>query len=254
MLFVALFMMIGLSLLAYMYLEANRNHVAYKQLDFIDLPRKFDRFRIFFISDIHFRIISGAIIAKIKNEVDMIIIGGDILEKRVPFVNVEENLKKLTEIAPTYFVWGNNDYEGDVERLTACLLKYGVTILKNEAVSIKRGDECISLIGVDNGKQRVNLTKALSEAKDDFKIFVSHTPEIRHDLPKSSGIRLFLSGHTHGGQIRLFGFGIREKGKFAKEGDMWVLISNGYGTTTVPLRLGAKAETHIIILRRSNDL
>ena len=59
-------------------------------------------------------------------------------------------------------------------------------------------------------------------------------------------LSLLLSGHTHGGQIHLFGFSPYEKGRLKKENDLTVLISNGYGTTGVPLRLGAKAETHLI--------
>ena len=55
-----------------------------------------------------------------------------------------------------------------------------------------------------------------------------------------------LSGHTHGGQIHLFGFRPYERGRLKRENDLTILISNGYGTTGVPLRLGAKAETHLI--------
>lgn len=237
------------ALILYMYIEARRNIVVFHELHFHDLPKSFDGYKIFFISDLHFRIISEVILAKIKGEADLIIIGGDILEKNVQFKNVETNIRKLTEIAPTFFVWGNNDYEGDVERLQQVLQKYQVTILKNDAVSITKNHDRISLIGVDNGKRRVNLQKALKEARDDFKIFVSHTPDIRRQLPKDEGIRLFLSGHTHGGQIRLFGIGIREKGMLKKVGEMWVLISNGYGTTRVHLRLGAKPETHLLTLK-----
>ncbi|WP_370314234.1 hypothetical protein [Guptibacillus hwajinpoensis] len=61
---------------------------------------------------------------------------------------------------------------------------------------------------------------------------------------------MILSGHTHGGQIRLFGWGIREKGGIKNINGTTVVISNGYGTTTLPLRLMAPAESHIFILKR----
>lgn len=245
-----LFIMIGLFMfLIYMVFQAFRNHVSKHELFFEDLPEAFHGYRIFFISDIHFRIVNKKIINEINKETDIIIIGGDLLEKKVPISNVVKNIKLLTNIAPTYFVWGNNDYEGNVAQLTALLKKHGVEILDNRAITLRKNRESISLIGVDNGKKRMDLSKALAEAKEPFKIFVSHTPEVRHKLPREIGIRLFLSGHTHGGQIRLFGFGIREKGMLQQDGNRWVLISNGYGTTFLPLRFGAKAETHLITLK-----
>lgn len=237
-------------LLIYMIIQAFRNHINYHELFFKDLPQNFHGFRIFFISDIHFRVISKKIINEIQKNTDIVIIGGDLLEKNVPFSNVEKNIKRLTNIAPTYFVWGNNDYEGNVEQLTVLLKEYGVEILNNRAVSLKKNSDSISLIGVDNGTKRMDITKALAEAREPYKIFVSHTPEVRHKLPKDIGIRLFLSGHTHGGQIRLFGFGIREKGMLQFDENRWILISNGYGTTGLPLRLGAKAQTHLITLKK----
>ena len=82
-----------------------------------------------------------------------------------------------------------------------------------------------------------------------FKILVCHNPEISKKMDPQYGIHLLLSGHTHGGQIRILGFGPYEKGRLKKDKDLTTLISNGYGTTGVPLRLGAKPETHFISIR-----
>lgn len=68
-------------------------------------------------------------------------------------------------------------------------------------------------------------------------------------IQKHHHIGLVLSGHTHGGQIRLLGLGLKEKGSMREiKDDMYMLISNGYGTTGLPLRLSAPAQTHIITL------
>ncbi|MFP3472451.1 hypothetical protein R0J90_20570, partial [Micrococcus sp. SIMBA_144] len=65
---------------------------------------------------------------------------------------------------------------------------------------------------------------------------------------KEDGIDLMISGHTHGGQIRLFGWGLYKKGRLENLPETTLLVSNGYGTTAIPLRLGAPAETHLLIL------
>ena len=59
-------------------------------------------------------------------------------------------------------------------------------------------------------------------------------------------LSLMLAGHTHGGQIRIGKLGLLEKGSFQIDGGRAKLISNGYGTSTLPLRLGARPECHII--------
>ena len=69
---------------------------------------------MFFISDIHRRIVSESIIEEVSGKVDVVIIGGDLLEKGVPMERVKENIKKLKKLGPILFVWGNNDYEVDV--------------------------------------------------------------------------------------------------------------------------------------------
>ena len=47
----------------------------------------------------------------------------------------------------------------------------------------------------------------------------------------------------------LFGFGPYEKGTLKRDNHKTILISNGYGTTGVPLRLGAKSETHLLTIQ-----
>jgi len=79
-------------------------------------------------------------------------------------------------------------------------------------------------------------------------ILVSHNPEIHHQIQEADGIDLILSGHTHGGQIRFGRFGLCEIGGTGTVYKAPYLISNGYGTSKLPLRLGARPETHLIKL------
>ena len=73
--------------------------------------------------------------------------------------------------------------------------------------------------------------------------------DIQKKLLPEHEIRLVLSGHTHGGQIHILGYSPYEKGKIKKLENTTLLISNGYGTTSLPLRLGAPAECHLITIK-----
>lgn len=251
-------LLVVLFLVAFMYKEAFADRVNFQRLEFANFPPSFGEVKIFFISDIHRRKISAKIIDQVETQgkVDLVIIGGDLIEKGVPLENVQKNIQQLKKLGPVFFVWGNNDYEVDFRRLDSLLLNMGVTVLVNNSILFEseQGDR-LFILGVDDlSLDRDNLELALSETnKEDFKILVSHNPEIRRKIRLEQGINLVLSGHTHGGQIRLFGFSLFEKGKLERGEDITILISNGYGTTGVPLRLGAKAETHLLIINGKNE-
>ncbi|MGG1399529.1 metallophosphoesterase [Bacillus salipaludis] len=233
--------------------EAFLNQVREEEIEFSDFPNSFGKVTLFFISDIHRRSISDKIIHTVKGRTDIVIIGGDLTEKGVPFSKVKENLKKLKSLGPVYFVWGNNDYEVDYHELDAIFLDFGVKVLDNTAVTFESGDgDKLCLLGVDDLSQdRDRLDFALMDADpNSFKILASHYPNITDKIKAQHEIRLVLSGHTHGGQIHILGYSPFKKGQLKKLENTTLLISNGYGTTTVPLRLGAPAESHLITLKK----
>ncbi|WP_045517368.1 metallophosphoesterase [Neobacillus niacini] len=247
-----LLLILGIALILFMIKEAFLNHVVLHEMIFEDFPKSFGSVSIFFISDIHKRLISDDIINAVNGKTDIVIIGGDLTEKSVPFERVKKNLEKLKQAGPVYFVWGNNDYETDFRKLDAILLDYGVKVLDNTAATFEseNGDK-LSLLGVDEvGRGRDRLDLALLDAEDkSFKILASHYPNITDKILPEHNIRLVLSGHTHGGQIHIFGYSPFEKGKVERLENTIVLISNGYGTTGVPLRLGAPAQCHLITIK-----
>ncbi|KAB2333714.1 metallophosphoesterase [Bacillus mesophilum] len=254
--FIVLFVLLMIFLLLYMVKEAFANRILHQELVFDDFPIGFGEVKIFFISDIHKRKIHEDIINEASaSKPDMVIIGGDLLEKKVPLSRVKENLQKLKSAAPVYFIWGNNDYEVDVKKLNALLIECGVKILDNCAVTFKSAfNESYALLGInDISLKKDRLDLAIKDAVDaDFRILVSHEPRVMSKLKNDHRISLVLSGHTHGGQIHFLGFGLYEKGKIKKADTATILISNGYGTTALPLRLGAKAETHLLTIKNSN--
>ncbi|MEH7236886.1 metallophosphoesterase [Bacillus sp. JJ1562] len=256
MLYIFGILFIGVLLLFYMWKEARVDRVVTNTFTFTDFPKSFGKITIFFISDIHKREVSKNIINEVKGKADIVIIGGDLTEKGVPFERVKKNLQLIKTVGPTYFVWGNNDYEVDYHELDSLLLSMGIKILDNTAMFFETAEgEKLALLGIDDlkvGRSRLDL--ALFDAGDEanFKILVSHNPEIKNDLQPKNKINLILSGHTHGGQIRFWKFGLYPKGGVEYKDGMTIFISNGYGTSGIPLRLGAPPETHLITLQSSN--
>ena len=257
MIIIYLCFILGIALLIYMRKEAVSNRILFQELQFNTFPKSFGRVTIFFISDIHRRIISEKMINEVIGQADLVIIGGDLTEKGVPFERVVANINNLKKIGPVYFVWGNNDYEVDSHLLDATLLDLGVKILDNTAVSFESKDgDHFQLVGIDDlAKERDRLDLAIQDIrKEGFRLLVSHNPEITKKLLPVHKIDLILSGHTHGGQIRIFGFGPYEIGGIKKLKHSTILTSNGYGTTSLPLRLEAKSETHLITLKHGVDM
>ena len=244
-------LLIGSFLLLYMYRQAFTDRVLNQEIRLKEFPESFGSVKIFFISDIHKRIIQDSIINEVKGKADLVVIGGDLAEKGVPLERVSANIEKLKTIAPVFFVWGNNDYEFNSHELDSLLYHLGVKVLDNTAVKFESGTgDVLHILGIDDlglGKSRLDL--AISDADEEgFRILVSHNPAIVNSLKPEHNIRLVLTGHTHGGQIRVFGFGPYEIGGIKMKNGATVLTSNGYGTTGVPLRLGARAETHLLTL------
>ncbi len=246
--------LIVVSMLLFMFIEAFRNRVRETTVHFSSYPQQLDPLHIFFISDIHKRKVSDKIIAKVRKKADFVIIGGDLLEKGVELEKVGKNIDKLNQIAPIYFVWGNNDYEVDRQNLQKLFQDKGVTEIVNSSIVIRENEfGKVTLIGVDDASLRkADLNKAYRDVEEQsFNILISHDPRLIRKLTDQTSVDLMLSGHTHGGQIRIFGLGLYPKGKLDTFHNTTQLVSNGYGTTAIPFRLGAPAETHLLSIKRS---
>ncbi|MFE7062458.1 metallophosphoesterase [Sutcliffiella sp. NPDC057660] len=241
----------GLILLLYMFKQAKEETIKEETLAFSEFPASFGKVAIFFISDIHRRKLSPEFIQPLEGKVDFVVIGGDLAEKGVSLEQVKENIGVLKKLGLIFFVWGNNDYELDYHELDSLLLHNGVKILDNTAFKFEsETGELLEIIGVDDMiHERDDLELALGDAtKDSFKILVSHDPKIVEKFSGENKISLVLSGHTHGGQIRILGYGPHEKGAIHHLPQTTLLVSNGFGTTMIPLRLGAPPETHLLTI------
>ncbi|WP_421379295.1 metallophosphoesterase [Bacillus salacetis] len=242
----------GLLLLIYMLREAFIDKVKVEELRFDDYPGSAEPLNIFFISDIHRRKVHERIISEVMGKTDIVVIGGDLTEKGVPFDRIQHNLQKLKKLGPVYFIWGNNDYEAEETAFRRLLKSNGVILLENASLLLG-GDEDhpLALIGVEDlSFGRDDIEKAFDGVPDDsFRILLAHNPDTIKKLEKRHQVSLMLSGHTHGGQIRILGFGMYQRGCISTVAGTVVMVSNGYGTTALPLRLGAPPETHLITIK-----
>lgn len=242
-----------LLLTVYMIYQAHHDTIDYRTIYDERLPTEFTGFRIFFISDIHRRNISEQTLQSITESIDIVIIGGDLTERGVPLRRTKSNLKKLKKWhVPVYFVWGNHDYEAMPKKLYMLFVQEDVTILMNTNKDIIKGRAAISLVGIDCCKYGIpRLDLAWKDAKGEYFILLTHSPFAFTLLDPviQKNIHTVLSGHTHGGQIRLFGFGPYKRGGLKKMQHTNVFVSEGYGYSKLPFRLGTKAECHVLQLK-----
>ena len=138
----------------------------------------------------------------------------------------------------------------NTSRLKQIFKKKGIVEIVNSSVKVKIHNGVLNLIGVDDAStQRANYEASLEGVHpDEFNLLISHDPRLVNQVQKEDGIDFMISGHTHGGQIRLFGWGMYKKGRLETLPETTLLVSNGYGTTAIPLRLGASAETHLVMI------
>ena len=154
---------------------------------------------------------------------DIVLLGGDIFDDKVPHKNAELTVKQLAEQYPCYYVTGNHEYwSREVGNILDIIEGYGVTVLSGECGTIEIKGQTISICGVDDPDVAVYLAEgvpieqqldsaetAAREAekvsgKEVFSILLSHRPELFKTY-QNYGFDLVLSGHAHGGQWRIPG-------------------------------------------------
>ncbi|NLU23907.1 MAG: metallophosphoesterase [Clostridiales bacterium] len=178
------------------------------------LPVGFNGFRIVQLSDLHgkqFGKDNSRLLAAVADcRPDCIVITGDLADEHVGVDFVPALLRALTAIAPTYYVSGNHEWAAHLfPSLKEMLTDAGVIYLNNTYASLTRGGDSILLAGVDdpNGYADQKTPAQLSaeiEAEGDslFWILLAHRNS-EYGTYGSLGADLIVSGHAHGGIIRL---------------------------------------------------
>ena len=201
----------------------------------------------------------------------MICICGDLFDEKTDLTMLEPLLTGLTDIAPVYYVTGNHEWQ--VKNLREILQKmraWGVTVLENEGRVLSRGGAEMVVAGVHDPcgpydmKTPAALVRELRSAQgNDFILMLSH----RNDelaMWSQLGVQLVLSGHCHGGVVRLpfvggvFGtrrelFPEYDAGVYRQDGTT-LFVSRGLGYTNVHFRLFTRPHVPIMILRSGKNV
>ena len=204
--------------LAAFFLWSNRS-LQTEEFDFVSarLPAAFNGFRIAVLSDLHgaaFGKDNAALLERVAEaKPDIIAVTGDFIDEDTedPQAYAAALAPQLQAIAPVYYVTGNHEWAaGGVPELKKTLSAAGWTVLSNQYVPLERNGDSVMLAGIDdpNGyadqKTPETLTAELYAAHGDpFWILLAHRND--HFVRQYSllGADLTLSGHGHGGIIRL---------------------------------------------------
>lgn len=118
---------------------------------------------------------------------------------------------RLKSIAPSYYVTGNHEYwECDVPQLLARIADMGVTVLDQNCEELTVNGQNLNLCGIPDPYANVGTWDALTSATGDlhqegFTILLAHRPELIEQYAAKGTFDLVVSGHAHGGQIRIPG-------------------------------------------------
>ena len=263
------------ALLAYFLYDQN-NRISHTKITIksVQLPSEFDGFKILHISDLHnksFGKNQTRLIKKVEAiKPDIIVITGDLIDRRrTAFKPVADLLEGLRDF-PIYFVPGNHEaWSSRYAELKALLINKGVFVLENEAQSISRNGQFINLYGLKDPGFYINKDNKVTHREliqsnldqwkpSSFSILLSHRPEY-FDLYAQHKIDLSLSGHAHGGQIRLpflgaiiapnQGFFPKYSAGIYKNGTSSLYVSRGLGNSLFPFRIFNRPELISIVLK-----
>ena len=287
----ATFSALGAAVAAHAWRESKRVELTRRVVRPRGLPPALDGLRILHVSDTHFpsdgESVERFLVAVDRAEFDFVAATGDYVETAAGWDAAVEALSALPERAPTYAVLGAHDHLPPVrtarEWLSAMrertagrrrmisaapfrsrLGEAGLHVLGNEWREIEINGEPVRIAGAgDASAGMARLADALPPADGVFTILLTHAPDavLDHADAGRQVPPLALAGHTHGGQIAIPGYGapfrhsrLATRSKPAGVFDVAdgkVVVSRGFGTAIIPLRLQARPEICVVELRRS---
>jgi len=278
-------LLLAVSVLALLLYRGNTKvKLTQYELTLSRLPAAFDGFTIAHLSDLHnaqFGAGQERLLLRIREtDADVIVITGDMIDSRHTDVSLAvETLRLLSKIVPVYLVSGNHEARvpQETEALYAAAADIGVTVLRNESVRLARQTDAICIAGLEDlgffvrsyGQKdgEVRWEQQLETLADsgETTILLSHRPEFYAQYAQA-GADLVLSGHAHGGQIRLPWIGglvAPGQGFFPKytEGlhrfdSTQMVISRGLANSVIPLRVNNPPEVVTVTLHceKTNEM
>ncbi|KAF3890060.1 MULTISPECIES: metallophosphoesterase [Nostocales] len=243
-------------------IEPNRFVIARYQIERQFAPHK-NSFKMVQISDLHLKQFNSRAqhIAEQVNKLNpnVVLFTGDSIDKVEQLDGFERFLSLLHKQTAKYAIMGNWEYWAgvDLKRLTEIYATYNCRLLVNESVIHNYGKDSILITGLDDLVSQPDLIKSLEGfPPQPNHLLLAHSPAYRDSLSDNELAKItqykpqyMLSGHTHGGQLSLFGFApIRPNGSgryvsgWYRDGAIALYVSRGLGVSVLPLRMGAVPE------------
>ncbi|HHW58288.1 MAG TPA: metallophosphoesterase [Clostridia bacterium] len=275
---VLVFIIVCICTWVFLYFENNFITVTNITVKSHKLPEAFDGYKIVHLSDLHSKEFGKRqknLVKKIEDaQPDLIVFTGDLIDSS--HFDAEVSLKlirQIVKIAPTYFVTGNHEWwSGNFNVLEKVLKENGVHVLRNTYARIVKDKDEIYIIGIDDPASTQEIyeeTKIVEneikqavngiEENEAFKILLSHRPEM-FTLYSKYGFDLVLSGHAHGGQVRLpfiggliapnQGFFPKYTSGECKKGSCTMIVSRGLGNSIIPQRIFNHPEIVVLTLSK----
>jgi predicted MPP superfamily phosphohydrolase len=262
------------------FFEANRPKLVSLDVHLNRLPDTWDGFRIAQLSDLHYDeyfsvvplrkavdIISGL-------QPDLIVVTGDFVTSRGRRRHRENAIHAAKAIEPCAQLLakmhapsgilaslGNHDVDGDPSHIIDVLQSHNISVLRNRSVPLERESKRLWLCGVDDilsGKPRLDLALREIPAGEPA-VLLAHEPDWA-DFVARYPVDLQLSGHSHGGQIKLPLIGAPYLPPLARKypwglrqiGGLTLYTNAGIGTIELPTRIGCPPEVTLITLRSAS--
>ena len=258
----------------YLYCENNNLQINNYSITNNNFPVEFNNYKIVQISDFHntkSKRLAKDLVKEIKNQKpDIIVLTGDLIDANKEHMDISiDFIKEINNTAPIYFVTGNHEASiNDYSELKNKLEENNVTILDNESQVIKKKSSEINIIGISDPTMKhshyetdENIIEfeldSIDYNKDNYTILLSHRPEL-FEIYVDNDINLVLTGHAHGGQIRIpfiVGLIAPNQGLFPKytngkieQDDTTMIVSRGIGNSILPFRINNRPELVLITL------
>jgi hypothetical protein len=255
--------------------EPNRPRIVHQKFLLSRWPEKLNGFTIALLSDFHFEPyfsvhpLHAAIPLVNGLRPELIVLTGDFVS--VPLTGedakgalaAEPCAKLLRQMTAPHGLWavmGNHDFYTDQEHVTRTLQAEGIQVLNNQSAAIERDGARFWLSGVkDVISEAADLTETLRGVpRGEPVVLLAHEPDFADEASKFP-IDLQLSGHSHGGQVRLPLLPPLYLPEMAKKyvlgtyqvGPLPLYTNAGLGTVGVPLRLNCPPEITLITLNSS---
>ena len=267
---------LALAVLAALFLRWDSTALQTTYFDpvFADLPEGFDGCRIAVLSDLHgaeFGENNQELFAAVAQESpDYIVYLGDLEDHyRGPAAGYAETVAVgLTTIAPTYYVTGNHEWGiGDVPALKETLAAHGVSVLSNQFVPLERNGDIIVLAGIDDPNGYADqktpeevAAEVYAAYGDPFWVLLAHRNDRFESQYSLLGADLVLSGHGHGGIIRLpFTDGLLSTNRtffpsytsgLYEENGSCLFVTRGLGNSGPTFRLFNRPEVAVLTLHK----